>query len=160
IATEAANQWHPEAFFITGGQQTNTSGPPVIDAFLANYTTVESGKPATLRWVVNNAASVSIDQGVGSQSALVGGFVTVNPAASTTYILTATNASGSSTAAVTVTVPSGPVAYFRYGWPGGTWIYGYDTDANGHARIATWEPHNLAPGDVIVQGGIATVDAA
>ncbi|MFN9032318.1 MAG: hypothetical protein ACK5WU_01075 [Alphaproteobacteria bacterium] len=60
----------------------------------------------TLSWTVQGATSLTISPGVGSVDGLSSRAVT--PAASTTYVLTAANPSGSVTASTTVTVASAP----------------------------------------------------
>jgi hypothetical protein len=72
------------------------------------------GGNVTLTWTSANAASASIDQGVGAVA--VNGSTTVNVTASKTFTLTLTNAAGSAvtySAAVTVAVPpvTGSVVY-------------------------------------------------
>ena len=83
--------------------------PPTVLAFNAQPASVVAGGTTTLSWNTTNATSVSIDNGVGTQSAV--GQVTVSPATTTTYVLTATGPSGSNTAQVTVSVtaPNAPV---------------------------------------------------
>src|SRR6185436_4441804 len=53
-------------------------------------------------WQVENATTVSITPGIGTVKA--NDCVSVSPASTTTYVLTATNASGSTTASATLTV--------------------------------------------------------
>ena len=80
---------------------------PVIASFTASPAVLAAGATSTLSWSVTGAASLSIDQGVG---AVTGNSRVVQPAASTTYTLTATNAAGSATKTVLVTVtPAVPV---------------------------------------------------
>jgi hypothetical protein len=160
IFTEYANYIHPETFFVTGAQETNRAAAPVIHFFGANYEAVEPGKPVVLQWLVSNAGSVSIDQGLGAQPAAISGTLTLNPASTTTYTLTAANGSGTSTAQKTIAVLVGTVAYPRYGKPGGTWIRSYSTDGSGHAVMETWEPHNYVPGDYVLQYGNCSSDSA
>jgi hypothetical protein len=155
IATKYANQAHPEWFFRSGSQQSNTRTPR-IDSFTASYTTIESGKPTLLQWTTADPTSLSIDNGVGAQTQMLAGSALVRPRATTTYTLTL---NGSITAAVTVTVPSGAVAYLRTGAPASTWLRTFTTNASGHAVIKTFEPHNLVPGDYVSQAGFATADA-
>ena len=75
---------------------------PTIASFAASPTNVSSGSGVTLSWSVSNAACVIISPGVG---AVRGNSVSVNPSATTTYTLYATNQYDRSTATVTVTVP-------------------------------------------------------
>ena len=77
-----------------------------IDSFAADRANIESGDPVTLTWTMRNATSASIDQGVGalSSSQLESGSTQVNPTATTTYTLTATDGSGTVMESVVVTV--------------------------------------------------------
>ncbi len=77
------------------------AGPPVINSFTADATTITRGQTTTLRWNITNATSASITPDVGNMSY---GLSQVTPTETTTYTLTATNSSGSVTAPVTVTV--------------------------------------------------------
>ena len=74
---------------------------PRIVRFSAIPTTINSGQTSTLLWLVENAATVSITT-LGNVS--MNGTQDVSPAATTTYILTATNPTGSVTAQATVNV--------------------------------------------------------
>lgn len=79
------------------------SGPaPTLASFTASPTNTSAGGSVTLTWNVSNASYVIISPGVG---AVRGTSVTVNPSATTTYTLYATNQYDRSTATVTVTVP-------------------------------------------------------
>ena len=86
----------------SGGTVTVTKPAPEIVTFAAEPQTVTAGEPVTLTWEVDNADTVSIDQGVGNVS--LTGSATVQPAETTAYTLTAKNAGGTVTAAATVTV--------------------------------------------------------
>jgi hypothetical protein len=79
---------------------------PAIAKFTAAPLQMTSGQSSTLSWTVTGATSLKIDQGVGS---VTGTSVKVSPKTTTKYTLTATNASGSRTATVTVTLGSPPV---------------------------------------------------
>lgn len=69
----------------------------------ASPTTITAGNTATLTWSTANAATVSINQGIGIVS--TSGSTTVSPTATTQYVLTATSDSGASvTSSSTVTV--------------------------------------------------------
>ena len=61
-----------------------------------------SGQSSALSWSVSNATSLSINNGIGVVTGRTS--ITVNPAQATTYILTATNNSGSVTAQVSIGV--------------------------------------------------------
>lgn len=83
---------------------------PRVSAFDARPATLARGTSATLQWTLAGGppSSVTIDQGVGDVTALSD--VTVHPAATTTYTLTARNGGGSDTRQVTVTVEADPFA--------------------------------------------------
>ena len=87
---------------ITAG--TPASSAPLIASFTANPTTINAGQSSTLSWQVSNADTVSIST-LGSVA--LSGSQAVTPAATTTYILTATHGSQTATAQATVTVNSG-----------------------------------------------------
>ncbi|MGA9047400.1 MAG: hypothetical protein WB588_00195 [Dehalococcoidia bacterium] len=78
-------------------------GLPVISQFYANPNAIGVGGSTTLYWNVSNATSVLITN-VGDVEA--SGSRTVYPEISATYTLIATNASGTSTSLVQVTVGS------------------------------------------------------
>jgi uncharacterized repeat protein (TIGR02543 family) len=112
----------------TGGFVTSTSNPltvtnvgagmtitanfgrlPAIGSFTATATTINAGQSAILNWSsVNFFTSASIDNGGGAIIS-PNGIVGLYPAATTTYTLTASNAVGTVTSAVTVTVITMPV---------------------------------------------------
>jgi hypothetical protein len=81
---------------------------PRIIQFSAIPGQISSGQSSNLLWLVENATTVSITT-LGNVS--LSGTQSVSPAATTTYVLTATNATGSSTAnaTVNVTVIPGPM---------------------------------------------------
>ena len=81
---------------------------PRIIKFSAAPLTIPAGSTSTLLWLVDNADSVTIDQGVGTVDRA--GTRDVSPATTTTYTLTAKNAFGSVTAQVTVNVTQPPPA--------------------------------------------------
>lgn len=84
---------------------TMTKGSiPVITGFTATPEAIEEGETVKLEWYVTGADTVTIDKGIGTVPLL--GFKEVSPVEDTTYILTATNSAGSTTASVTVTVTS------------------------------------------------------
>ncbi len=85
---------------VSGG----SSQSPVIASFAANPGTVQPGQSSTLNWSVSNATSLTIDNGIGT---VTGNSLSVTPQTTTTYKLTATNASGAVSATATVTVSSG-----------------------------------------------------
>ncbi|MFL5431511.1 MAG: kelch repeat-containing protein, partial [Myxococcales bacterium] len=80
---------------------------PAISSFSATPGTITSGQATTLRWSVSFADTVTVSDGVG---AVNGSSVQVSPLTSTTYTLTAANASGAITANASVTVVAAPRA--------------------------------------------------
>jgi len=78
-----------------------TAPPPTISSFTATPASVPAGSSSTLAWSITGATTVVIDNGLGTQS---GSSVSVAPASTTTYKITATNSSGSVFKLVTVTV--------------------------------------------------------
>jgi len=84
---------------------------PVIASFEANPSTINLGDAVALTWEVTGATALKIDPGVG---VVTGTAIAVKPTDATTYILTATNAAGSSTAKVTITLlpPPPVISYF------------------------------------------------
>jgi len=81
---------------------------PIINSFSANPSTITVGESSTLSWSVTDATSVTIDQSIGSVALI--STMTVSPATTTTYTLTATNTAGSVTASVQVVVTTAPPA--------------------------------------------------
>src|SRR6185503_10821032 len=76
--------------------------PAPTATFSAAPASVTAGQASVLSWNTTNAASVSIDQWICAVA--VSGTRSVSPSATTTYKVTATNATGSVTATTTVTV--------------------------------------------------------
>ncbi len=95
---------------VVSGTPAPSGAAPVINSFGSNLSSIFPGGSTTLSWNVSNASSVSLSQGWGSVAA--SGSTVVSPTATTTYVLTATNASGSTTATTVVivssTTPTGP----------------------------------------------------
>jgi hypothetical protein len=87
----------------------NAPGTPQI-TFSATPSVIASGGTATLTWTTSNATAVTIDHGIGAKP--VNGSITVSPAATTTYLLTATGTGGSKTATTTVTIAPAPTIFF------------------------------------------------
>lgn len=75
---------------------------PVIDVFTGRPASIERGQTATLRWVVKDAAEVSISQGIGVVS--MAGSREVGPTEPTTYELKATGPGGTVSAAASIHV--------------------------------------------------------
>lgn len=76
---------------------------PTVVTFAANPATIDAGQSTKLCWQVNDATSIQITPGVGNNLA-ANDCATVSPTQTTTYTLTATNASGQIQANVTVNV--------------------------------------------------------
>ncbi len=79
---------------------------PTINYFTAEPTTITSGQPSSLRWSVNDATNVEIDNGIGQVSP--NGRRAVYPTATTTYHMTATGPGGTAEGFATVTVNAPP----------------------------------------------------
>ena len=80
-----------------------------ISSFTASPAIVAPAGAAVLSWNIANASAITISPGSYSTSAATGS-LTVNPTATTTYTITATNSTGAVTSQTTVTVgaPSTP----------------------------------------------------
>ncbi|HLK66057.1 MAG TPA: OmpA family protein [Bryobacteraceae bacterium] len=76
---------------------------PQILTFVANPQTIDAGQSSQLCWQVSGATNIQIDPGVGS-NLNANDCATVKPSVTTTYTLTATNATGTIKANVTVNV--------------------------------------------------------
>ena len=83
---------------------------PSIISFTVSPPVIAAGGQASLCWNVSNSTSVSVAPGIGNEPAT--GCTTVTPSATTTYVLTATNAVGPNQAVVTVSV--GPVQILSF----------------------------------------------
>ena len=79
---------------------------PVINYFNAEPSTISSGQPSSLRWSVDNATNVQIDNGIGQVSP--NGRRAVYPTATTTYHMTASGPGGNTSADATITVSTPP----------------------------------------------------
>lgn len=115
----------------------NQQNLPVIVSFTANPATIAPGGSSVLSWQVNGATGLSISPDVGP---VTGSSVSVSPATTTQYTLTASNAAGSTTAQTTVTVSSG---------------------GGGGSAAAFWLPYTSASGDLLpTYGTNVAVDSA
>ena len=83
--------------------ETPTGTPPTIASFYADRLIITPSQYVTLSWDVLGATSVTLTP-VGDVEAE--DTITLQPANTATYVLTATNADGTSTAGITVTVQS------------------------------------------------------
>jgi hypothetical protein len=125
---------------------------PVVNSFTASPSSIIVGELAALSWNVSNATSVTIDHGVGTFAS--SGNALVSPAATTTYILTATNAAGSATATTQVVVSGAPSP------PGGLPVVNYFTAdppiiSAGSFTTLSWSVSNAT--SVTIDPGVGTV---
>ena len=79
-----------------------TGAAPTVSSFMASAGHVSSGGSVTLSWIAGSADYVIVSPGPG---AVRDTSVAVNPTATTTYTLYATNQYGRTSATVTVSVP-------------------------------------------------------
>src|SRR6056297_971719 len=103
-----------------------TPTSPTINSFTASPPSITSGDSSTLSWSVTDADTLSINQGIGT---VTGTSITVSPTTTTTYTLTATNAAGSVTQSVIVTVGAALGSIDIQSSPAGATVYldGVDT---------------------------------
>jgi len=80
--------------------------PPAIILFNATPSEINLGQSTTLKWDIKDAASVTIDQGIGEVDAT--GSVELSPAKIIAYTLTATNAGGTVSKSVVIYVNPPP----------------------------------------------------
>ncbi len=90
---------------VTATVTVTVGSPPTITSFTRAPAMIAPGQPSTLSWVATGSPSMTLSPAVG---AVTGTSVVVKPAATTGYTLTATNAYGTATASVTVTVGNPP----------------------------------------------------
>lgn len=83
-------------------ETVHADSKPVISSFTAEPHDITQGASSTLSWNISGASTVSIDQGIGNVA--LTGTRAVTPNTTTTYTLTATNATGSTQAAAQVLV--------------------------------------------------------
>jgi phospholipase C len=92
----------------TGAQGVTASASATVNilgvTLTASPSKIGPGQTATLSWTSSNAATLSIDQGIGVETAPAGSVV-VSPAATTIYTITATNGTATATATATVNAP-------------------------------------------------------
>ena len=136
-------------------------GNPVVNSFEVAPLVIYLGETADLSWNVENAASVTIDNGVGSVATTIG-TQEVTPTETTTYTLTATNGNGSTLGEATVTVIPEPVINSFTGTPSSIFA--------GEEVTLNWEVENFTSlaidqevgvvpgptGDVLVSPAVTT----
>lgn len=115
---------------VTKAVTVTVAPAPAITSFTASPTTINVGQMTSLTATFINGTG-SVDNGVGAVTS--GTPVSVQPAATTIYTLTVTNAAGTSvTKSVTVTVDTPPV----FG-TNGCATFSFTVGANGSCNIAT-----------------------
>jgi CotH kinase protein/Lamin Tail Domain len=92
---------------VSSHEEQPPADPPVIAWLVASPEQVAAGAPVTLTWSVSGADSLTLSPG-GPALTVAGTSAVVNPAATTTYTLTAANSGGS--VARTITVGVGGIA--------------------------------------------------
>jgi hypothetical protein len=100
-ASNANGQVTQSATLTVTAPVTPPATPPVIVNFVVNPASITTGQNSTLLWQVTGADTISIT-GLGSVAA--SGSRAVSPSATTTYVLTASNAQGQVTQSATLTV--------------------------------------------------------
>jgi uncharacterized cupredoxin-like copper-binding protein len=98
-ATSSDNKAVTAAITIT----VTTGTVPQIVVFVVTPSTIDPGSSAKLCWQVTGATSISIEPGIGSNLS-ANDCATVSPSATTTYTLTAINATGQIQANATLNV--------------------------------------------------------
>jgi hypothetical protein len=98
---------------VTGPGGTATASVTVMVgalptvAFTASPASIQAGQSSTLSWTSTNAASASINNGIGNVP--VNGSHAVTPTATTTYTITVTGPGGTTSASTAVTISETPV---------------------------------------------------
>jgi peptidoglycan-associated lipoprotein len=105
-----AAPYTPTTTTPTGPTAPDTGGnlKPTVLQFTVEPSVIERGQSATLRWSVNNATTITIDNGIGDVPA--SGTRRITPAETTTYRLSGAGPNGTvnGTTTVTVTNPAPP----------------------------------------------------
>jgi hypothetical protein len=124
---------------------------PVCNSFTASPSTINRGSSATLEWETTNATTVTINNDIGSVSPDSSRSVT--PTVTTTYILTAQNASGTPvTCSRTITVNTPPSDA-----PVCTLSANPSRIDEGDSTRLTWTSSNTS-GDATINQGVGTVN--
>lgn len=110
-----------------------THAVPKVLSFTATPAKIAANGTSALTWDVTDFDSISIDHGIGVVTGIPGATgVPVQPAVTTTYVLSATNAYGTVRQTVTVTVETAPPA--NPIWVMGYYI-GYHRDLQSPAEV-------------------------
>jgi hypothetical protein len=88
--------------YMTVQVNGSAGSAPTISSFTASPSTINAGQWSQLKWVQSGADSISINQGIGDVTGADP--LPIQPSATTTYTITATNNAGSTTQVVTVNV--------------------------------------------------------
>ncbi len=120
LSSKVVNVTANTTFTLTAGNATGTTTAttavsvatlpaPAITAFTATPASLPIGGGAvTLSWATTDAASLTIDNGVGG---VTGTSKVVNVTANTTFTLSATNATGTASRTTAVSIAAGAVRY-------------------------------------------------
>ncbi|MFN0102457.1 MAG: PKD domain-containing protein [Bryobacteraceae bacterium] len=114
--------------------------------FQANPVQVRAGQPVNLLWLIENADSATIDPVVGAVNATQG-TTQVNPATTTTYRLTAKNATSEAVETVTVNVDRPPPRIISF-------QASPATIDRGQSSTLSWQTENA---DTVTVTGLGTV---
>lgn len=94
--------------FLSGCNEQEPEGSdPIINYFTTTPAYIYFGNATILNWSVENATSVSIDQGIGKVS--LNGSLALSPIQNQTYTLTATNSYGVTNKSTIVYIYNSPV---------------------------------------------------
>jgi outer membrane protein OmpA-like peptidoglycan-associated protein/uncharacterized cupredoxin-like copper-binding protein len=111
----------------------STGTVPQIVVFVVTPSTIDPGSSAKLCWQVTGATSIGIQPGVGS-NLNANDCATVSPSATTTYTLTATNATGQIQANATLNVGSVRITSFT--------ANPVTSTASGNPVVLSWTTQN------------------
>ena len=126
-----------------------TASLPSINSFTAAPASLSAGQTATLQWNVTGATSVNIDQGIGKVDPSA--TATVNPAVTTIYTLSASNAAGNVSKSVTVNIAVSTLPSIE--------SFSSDPDTVSVGGISTLQWEVTGATSVSITPGIGTVDA-
>ncbi len=101
---------------VTSQVQVRVKGYPIINAFYSNPSSINTGGKSLLSWDVSNSLDISITPDIGTINSQKG-TIDVSPTATTRYVLTATNALGSSSQETEVKVTSAAKVVYRLDQP-------------------------------------------
>lgn len=98
------------ATFTFSLTKASSNPDPFVLEFVANPSVIRAGETTTLQWTVFNAATVSIDHGIGAKPAA--GSVSIKPGSTTTYVLNGVAAHGATVSAETTVYVAADAAPF------------------------------------------------